>query len=103
MTNDSWTLAEYGIVGKRLVETPDNQVIFYDFKPFNSTEPVSSPTRMLSTARELPNPPVCLQLLLVTHQRGGAATEAGGAASPSAAATSAPAPSEQRPAPGGKE
>jgi len=34
------TLAEYGIVGKRLVETPETMTIFYDFKPFNSTEPV---------------------------------------------------------------
>ena len=39
------TLAEYGIVGKRLVETPETMTIFYDFKPFNSTEPVGDAGR----------------------------------------------------------
>jgi hypothetical protein len=40
MSNDSMSLADYGIVGKRLVESPETCTIFYDFRPFNSKDPL---------------------------------------------------------------
>jgi hypothetical protein len=40
LTNDSMSLADYGIIGKRLVESPETVTVFYDFRPFNAQDPL---------------------------------------------------------------